>query len=76
MTHDESWQKHWQEVMDFMEQNGRRPSKHYAEERKMHDWCKHQKKLFNTKRLDPRRVDQLMQLLEAGQKYRHFNQYR
>ena len=75
MTQEELWTKHWQEVMDFMEANHRRPSKHHQEECLMHNWWKHQKKLMNAGELKAERVELFKQLLALGEKYRHVNQY-
>ena len=33
MTQEERWKANWQEVMDFMEVNKRRPSKYVPEEK-------------------------------------------
>ena len=35
MTQDERWRAQWSEVMDFMESNHRRPSKHRIEEQEV-----------------------------------------
>ena len=45
MTQDERWLVRYNEVMDFMEKNHRNPSKHYLEERLMHNWVHQNKKL-------------------------------
>lgn len=47
MTQDESWLAQWQEVVDFMKTNHRRPSKFVDEERgKFLNWLKHNQKLY------------------------------
>lgn len=43
MTQDERWLIQWKEVMDFMVDNHRRPSKFVDEERGMRNWWKHQR---------------------------------
>ncbi len=75
MTHDERWMVNWQEVIDFMETNRRRPSKFVPEERDMRNWWKHNKKLMNAGEMKAERVELFNQLLELGEKYRHVNQY-
>lgn len=75
MTQDELWTTHWQEVMDFMRQNRRKPSKHRPEERDMHNWWKQQKKLFNAGAMPADRLDRFRQMLALGEEYRHVNQY-
>ena len=76
MKQDEAWQAHWKEVMDFMGDNRRKPSKHYEAERRMHTWCKQQKKLLNAGRLRADRVDRFRDLLGLAEKCRHVNQYK
>ncbi|MBQ7062390.1 MAG: helicase associated domain-containing protein [Bacteroidales bacterium] len=75
MTHDESWQYQYEEIIEFMETNHRRPSKHYEEEREMHTWWKHQKKLLNAGKLPEKRIERFNHLLALGEQYRHVNQY-
>lgn len=53
MTQDERWKANWQEVMDFMEANKRRPSKFVDSERGMRNWWKQQQKLVNAGALKP-----------------------
>jgi len=75
MTQDERWKVNWQEVMDFMEANKRRPSKYVPEEKLMHHWWRHQQKLFNAGLLKEDRIGMFKQLIETGERYRHVNQY-
>lgn len=75
MTQSERWLANWQEIMDFMEAHKRRPSKYVPEEKLMHHWWKHQQKLMNADELRPERVEMFRRLLEAGEKYRHVNQW-
>ena len=75
MTQDELWMNKWQEAIDFLETNHRRPSKFVPEERDMRNWWKHNKKLLNAGAMKEDRVALFNQLLELGEKYRHVNQY-
>ena len=75
MTQDELWMNKWQEAVDFLETNQRRPSKFVPEERDMRNWWKHNKKLLNAGQMKESRVELFNQLLELGEKYRHVNQY-
>ena len=75
MTQDEKWLTNWQEVMDFMVTNKRRPSKFVDEERGMRNWWKHQQKLVNAGELKEERVEKFKELLEVGEKYKHVNQW-
>ena len=75
MTQDERWYTQWKEVMDFMEENHRRPSKFVDEERGMRNWWKHQQKLMNAGELKGSRIEMFLQMLEVGERYRRVNQY-
>ena len=75
MTQDEKWEANWKEVMGFMEENHRRPSKFIPEERGMRNWWKHQQKLVNAGALKPERMEMYNKLRELGEKYRRLNQY-
>ena len=76
MTQDERWKANWQEVMDFMEVNKRRPSKYVDSERGLRNWWKHQQKLFNAGLLKEDRIEMYKQLIEMRDRYRHVNQYK
>ena len=75
MTQDELWLNKWQEAIDFLETNHRRPSKFVPEERDVRNWWKHNKKLLNAGEMKAERVAMFNQLLELGEKYRRVNQY-
>ena len=75
MTQDERWITQWQEIIDFMESEKRRPSKFAPEERGMRNWWKHQQKLLNAGELRADRIPLFRQLLALGEQYRHKNQY-
>ena len=47
MTQDELWLAKWQDAIDFLETNHRKPSKSIPEECNMRSWRKHNKKLMN-----------------------------
>lgn len=76
MTQDELWLSKYQEIMSFMEQNHRRPSKYNPEERyKYCNWIKHNKKLLNAGEMKQERVEMFEKLLEMGERYKRVNQY-
>ena len=75
MNQDEMWMNKWQEAVDFLETNHRRPSKFNPEERDMRNWWKHNKKLLNAGQMKESRVELFNQLMVLGEKYRHVNQY-
>lgn len=75
MTQDERWITKYTEVMTFLVENHRRPSKFVDEERGMRNWWKHQQKLVNAGELRPERMEKFKELVEPGEKYKHVNQY-
>ena len=62
MTQDERWLTQYNEVMAFMAENHRRPSKFVDEERGMRNWWKHQQKLLNAGELKLERVEMFNKL--------------
>ena len=66
MNQDELWLAKWQEAIDFLETNHRKPSKFIPEERNQRSWWKHNKKLMNVGELKPERVQLFERLLELG----------
>lgn len=75
MTQDERWQAKYNEIMSFMAENHRRPSKFIDKERGMRNWWKQQQKLVNAGELKEDRLEMFNELLKLGEKYRHVNQY-
>lgn len=75
MTQDELWLSKYNEIMSFMEQNHRRPSKYVPEEKDKVNWWKHQQKLINAGKLKEDRMEMFEKLLELGEKYKRVNQY-
>ena len=75
MTQDERWLAKYNEIMAFMAENHRRPSKYKPEERNAWNWLRHTQKQFGAGELKPDRVELFKQLLELGEKYRRVNQY-
>ena len=75
MTHDERWQQQYDHVMEFMNINQRRPSKHRIEEHLMLNWLKHNKKLAAKGIMPLQRHEKFMALMEVADKYKRLNQY-
>lgn len=75
MTQEERWNIRYQEVMKFIENNKRRPSKYYPEERNAWNWLRHTQKQYNSGELKPERVDMFEKLLRLCEENRHVNQY-
>ena len=76
MTYNELWLVKWQEALDFLETNHRKPSKFIPEERNLRSWWKHNKKLMNAGDLKLESLELFKQLLTSGEKYKHVNQWR
>jgi len=75
MTQDEKWQTRYKEVIDFIENNHRNPSKHRIEEHDMLNWLKANRKAMNAGKMKPERVERFRKLLEMTEQYRRKNQY-
>lgn len=66
MNQKEFWSSRWKEIMDFMEEKKRRPSKFIHEEMRMGNRWKHQQKLMNAGALKLDRFELFKRLLEEG----------
>ena len=75
MTQEERWIKRYEEVMAFIENNHRNPSKHRLEEHDMLNWLKANRKVMNAGKMKAERVELFNRLLAMCEKYRHVNQY-
>ena len=75
MTQDEKWQARYNEVMGFLEENHRNPSRHRIEEHDHLNWLKANRKVMNAGKMKPERVEKFRKLLELTEQYRRKNQY-
>ena len=75
MTQDERWIARYYEVMGFLEENHRNPSKHRIEEHDMLNWLKANRKAMNAGKMKPERVEKFRKLLEMTELYRRKNQW-
>ena len=75
MTQDEKWQIQYDQMMEFMTTNHRRPSKHRVEEHNMLNWFKSTKKKIAKGGYRVDRIEKFNHLLEVADKYRRLNQY-
>lgn len=75
MDHETRWLKRYQEVVDFIKENHRNPSKYVGEERELVNWVKQQRKLVNAGELKPGRVELFNKLLELSEKFKRVNQW-
>ena len=76
MTQDERWQQQYEQMMTFMNENHRRPSKHRLEEHDMLNWYKATKKRIAKGELSEDRLEKFKTLQEVAEKYRRLNQYK
>ena len=75
MTQDERWLVKYKEVMGFLEENHRNPSRHRIEEHDHLNWLKANRKVMNAGKMKPERVEKFKKLLELTEQYRRKNQY-
>ena len=75
MTQDEKWIVRYLDVMGFLDENHRNPSKHRIEEHDMLNWLKANRKALNAGKTKPERVEKFRKLLELTEKYKRINQY-
>ena len=75
MTQDERWTTRYREVMEFLEQNHRNPSKYRVEDHGYINWLKANRKLLNAGKMKTEREEKFRKLLEMTEQYRRKNQY-
>ena len=75
MTQEERWIARYNEVMEFMEREHRKPSKYYPEEKLMFHFIHHNKKLYNADSMKAERVEAFEKLLALCERYRRKNQW-
>ena len=75
MTQDERWNKRYQDVMGFLAENHRNPSRHRLEEHDMLNWVKQQRKLKNKGELKTERAEMYKELLVLMEEYKRKNQW-
>ena len=75
MTQEERWLARYNEVMGFLEESHRNPSKHRIEEHDMLNWLKANRKAMNAGELKPERAEKFKKLLEMTEQYKRKNQY-
>lgn len=75
MTQDERWNRNFLDILDFMTEQKKRPSKHRMEERQMLNWLKSQRKRYLQGKLKPSRKRKFELLLDVSNHYLRKNQY-
>ena len=75
MDQETRWLTKYNEIMAFMAENHRRPSKYYLEERNNRNWMRHQQKLMGRGEMKEERIELFEKLLDLCGEYRRVNQY-
>lgn len=75
MKQDETWQRHYDEIMDFMTTHHRCPSRHRLEDHRMLNWIKYNRKQASKGLLPADRSERFNTLLETARQYHRLNQY-
>ena len=75
MTQEDRWFAKYNEIMAFMAENHRRPSKYYLEERNNWNWMRHQQKLMDKGEMKEEWVELFERLMELCERYKRVNQY-
>ena len=65
----------YNDVIGFLEENHRNPSKYRLEEHDMLNWLKANRKVLNAGKMKADRVEKFRKLLEMTELYRRKNQY-
>ena len=75
MTQEERWNMQYLEVIAFIENNKRNPSRHRIEEHDMLNWLKANRKAMNAGKLKQERGEKFRKLLELTELYKRKNQW-
>ena len=75
MTQDDRWMMRYQDVVSFIETHHRNPSKYRIEEHDYLNWLKANRKVLNSGKMKPERMEKFRKLLEMTEQYRRKNQY-
>ena len=75
MTQEERWIVRYNELMGFLEENHRNPSRHRIEEHDYLNWLKANRKALNAGKMKLERVEKFRKLLEMTEQYRRKNRY-
>ena len=65
----------YEEVIGFLEENHRNPSRHRIEEHDYLNWLKANRKVLNAGKMKAERVEKFRKLQEMMEQYRRKNQY-
>lgn len=76
MTQDERWIAKYNEVVEFINNNHRNPSRHRIEEHDMLNWVKANRKRMNAGELKGERLEKFKVLLVLVEENKHVNQWK
>ena len=76
MTQDERWIELYNEVIAFIMENHRNPSHHFYEERNMHSWVRHNRKMMKAGEMKEDRRDLFKGFIDLCERYRRKNQWK
>lgn len=75
ISQKERWQRRYDEMMGFMVEHHRRPSKNQLSERLLWNWWRQQSKLMTRGELPAHRIERFNALMVVADMYRRKNQY-
>ena len=75
MTQDERWLTRYNEVIAFIDNNHRNPSRHRIEEHDMLNWLKANRKRMNAGEMKEPRLSRFIELLALIEVHKRKNQY-
>ncbi len=75
MNQETRWLTRYNEVITFVEENRRNPSKHRIEEHDMLNWLKANRKVMNAGEMKEERVEAFEKLMEMMGECKRVNQY-
>ena len=76
MTQDEKWIVRYLDLMGFLDENHRNPSKHRIEEHDMLNWLKANRKALNAGKMKPERAEAFKRLLRMMEECKRVNQWK
>lgn len=75
MKRDESWNKTYNELWQFVTDHHRGPTRHHLEEKRMLNWLKYNRKLLNKDELSPEKKLLIERLKALISSFNRVNQY-
>ena len=75
MEQDKRWDQHWREIVTFVQERRRMPSRHNVEDHLMLNWIKYNRRQLKAGKMSADRQERFLQLLALGDSFRKVNQY-